>query len=274
MEIGESVAVPAAPAAPAKPAHTPGHLHLRSETVATAPSNRARTTIGVGEKVHLSAQGPTGTVNWSSSGSSKLSASSGASVTLTAHERAETVTITATDSCGCTATIAFTVIEPSSVRMERVPGTGIFHDHGIPSVGIRTNIYLAPDTVSFENISVSEDDCVGVVTGYLVGTPLDGVHHAGHGAGHWVSVRPPVAGKGSQVNGRDTAASGHCNFGTPYAWGTFDWPIPWLFRVGGGASKQFTTVHQRFTINAAGDMTVSKAGASGSAALNDPSSTY
>jgi len=65
------------------------------------------------------------------------------------------------------------------------------------------------------------------------------------------------------------AQSGHCNFGTPYASGTFDWPIPWLFKVGSAASKDFTIVHQRFTIDAAGAMTVSKAGASASKNLTD-----
>jgi hypothetical protein len=170
--------------------------------------------------------------------------------------------------------MTFEVIEPAGVLMERAPGTGVWHANGIPSVGIRTSIYIQPDDVSFENIEISEDDCPGVVTGYFVGTPLDGVRHAGHGAGSWVGVNGVTAGKGSRVNGRDTAQSGHCNFGTPYAAGTFDWAIPWLFRVSGGSSKGFATVHQRFTINAAGDMTVSKAGASGSAGLNDPSSSY
>lgn len=35
--------------------------------------------------------------------------------------------------------------------MERAPGTGIWHTHNIPSVGIKTVIYISPSTVSFEN---------------------------------------------------------------------------------------------------------------------------
>jgi hypothetical protein len=158
--------------------------------------------------------------------------------------------------------------------MEQAPGSGIWHDHGIPSVGFHAEIYITPDTVSFENIEISEDDCVGVVSGYFVGTALDGIHHAGHGAGNWVPVGPLTVGRGSKVAGQDTIQSGHANFGTPYSAGTFDWPIPWEFRVGSGAGKVFTTVHQRFTIDASGDMTASKGGASVSTSLNASNSTY
>ncbi len=158
--------------------------------------------------------------------------------------------------------------------MERVPGTNIWHTHNIPSVGIKTNIYITPDSVSFVKVEVSEDNAVGVVTGYFVGTPSDGMQHAGHGAGTWAQLLRHVAGKGTQVNGEDNIKTGHCNYGTPYRNGTFDWPIPWVFRVGSGTAKRFTIVHHKETINSAGDMTVSKGGASGSARLTDPSSNF
>jgi hypothetical protein len=254
--------------------HQDGHLRVTSEAVATAPADRARTTIGVGEEVRLSATANSGTVSWSCNGKSSLSALSGASTTLTAHERSETAKVTATDSCGCKVTLTFNVVEPSGVQMIRASGTGVWHANGKPSVGIKANIYITPDTVTFENIQISEDNCTSAVTGYFVGSPLDGIQHAGHGAGHWVSVGAHVAGRGSQLQGQDTVQSGHCGFGTPYSGGTFDWPIPWLFRVGSGAAKKFTIVHQRFTIDPAGDMTASKAGASGGAKLNDPTSNY
>jgi len=237
---------------------------------AVRPSKRDRTTVGVGEQIDLTYS--LGSANWTTSHGT-LTSPTGAMVTFQAPDRAATVRIEATGG-GCTCTVTFTVIEPSSVLMQRAPGTGIFHDNGIPSVGIKAEIFLQPDTVSFQFIEISEDDCPGLVTGYFVGTPLDGIRHGAHGAGTWVRVGSPVAGKGSKVVAQDTASSGHCNFGTPYAAGTFDWPIPWKFRLNGGADKVFATVHQRFTINAAGDMTVSKAGATGSAKLNDPSSTY
>lgn len=265
------------PRVPRSPAHrhTPGHLRLTSQTNATAPSNRARTSVGVGERVRLTARGAVGAVTWTKTGNSVLSSSSGSSVTLSADDRAETTTVTARDgACGCTAPLTFRVIEPSGVQMERGSGTGLWHRYGFASVGILNDVFITPDTVSFENIEVSEGDAVGVVTGFFVGTRLDGMHHAGHGAGVWVPVGGPIAGHGSHVRGQDTAQSGNCSFRTPFAPGTFDWPIPWTFRVGTGTPKSFTTVHQRFLIDAAGGMTVTKGGASGAAGLLDPSSTY
>lgn len=203
-----------------------------------------------------------------------MSSTKGNRIRVTAPDRATSIKITATGSTGEVADITFDIIEPSGVLQERGPGTGIWHISGIPSVGIRTNIYITPDTVSFENIEICESDCAAVVTGYFVGTLLDGIHHAGHGAGNWVRVGQVTTGKGSKVLAQDTVQSGACNFGLPYAVGTFDWPIPWIFRVGSGTAKQFTVVDQRFTIDAGGAMTASKAGAQGNASLNDPKSNY
>jgi uncharacterized Zn-binding protein involved in type VI secretion len=255
--------------------HTPGHLVVTSETTAALPAPRTRVTLGIGEEVKLTASGMTGSVSWATSGNSSLSANSGESIQLTANDTAETVTITATDTCGCQATITYDVIEPSGVQMTQAPGTKIAHMQGIASIGMKTKVYVTPATVSFEKISVAEDDCVSVVTGYFVGTPADGLHHAGHGAGNWVRVNKFVAGIGSTIDpGNDTVQAGKCNWKPKYSAGTFTWAIPWRFRVGGGAGKVFATVNQVFSINAAGDMTASKAGASASAKLGDPTSGY
>jgi len=244
---------------------------INTKTVATVPKNRKRTTIGVGEEVTLTFSA--GSANWTITGG-KLSATIGTKVTFTAPDRAVSITITATGSA-CSASITFTIIEPSGVSMKRVSGTNVLHTQGTPSVGIKTDIYILPSTVSFENIDISEDDAIGIVTGYFIGTSLDGIHHAGHGAGTWVPVGTVTAGNGSKVDGHDDAhVILNASFGTPYSAGTFDWAIPWKFRVGSGTAKKFTTVHQRFTIDSNGAMTVSKAGASGSANLNDQNSVY
>lgn len=246
-------------------------LRLESLAVATSPVDRTRTQIGVGEDVRLTALGGQGGVDWSVVGKSKLSATSGTAVTLTAHDRAETVTVQARDEAGCVASIQFTIIEPTGVLMERAPGAGIFHTNGVPSVGMKLSIYIQPDSVSFENIEICEDDCKAEATGYLA--TLNGLRHAGHGAGNWVTVSGPDAGKGSIVDGTDRAEM-TAPFGTPYADGRFHWPIPWQYRVSSGSPKTFATVDQVFTSDSTGKMTVSKGGASASAELNDPSSTY
>lgn len=242
-----------------------------SETVAVSPADRSRLKIGVGEKVNLTFN--LGTANWTTS-AGLLSVASGVSTRFTAPDRAATIKVTAVDASGAQDEITFTVIEPSGVIMERAMGTGIWHVQNIPSVGIRTSIYIQPADVSFENIEIVEDDCPGIVTGYLVGTPLDGVAHGSHGAGNKVGVGPVVSGKGSEVLAKDTAQSGHCNFGLPYSSGTFLWAIPWKFSVGTGSDMQFAIINQNFLIDASGAMDVLKAGATGHAALADPTSNY
>jgi hypothetical protein len=243
---------------------------ITSETIASVPADRKRLTVGVGEKVNLIFT--PGIANWSTSGG-KLSSANGETVRFTAPDREATIIIKAA-GIGGTADITFKVIEPRGVLMEKGSGTRVWHVQNIPSVGIRTSIYIQPATVSFENIEAIEDDCSGLVTGYFIGTSLDGVSHGTHGGGTQVKVGPVVEGKGSRVLAQDTAASGHCNFGEPYSNGTFDWPIPWKFRVSTGENKEFSVVHQRFTIDEAGAMNVTKAGASGDAGLAEASSNY
>jgi hypothetical protein len=244
---------------------------ITSETIVTKPVNRARLKVGVGEKINLTFN--LGAATWTTS-AGVLSVASGTTTRLTVPDRAASVKVTAVDATGAKAEITFNVIEPSGVLMERAAGTGIWHQINIPSVGIRTSIYIQPADVSFENIEIVEDDCPGIVTGYFVGTTLDGISHGSHGAGTKVGVGPVVAGKGSKVLGQDTAQSGYCNFGLPYSNGTFLWAIPWEFSVGTGSNKLFATVNQNFLIDTAGAMDVSKAGATGHAALADRTSNY
>jgi hypothetical protein len=68
--------------------------------------------------------------------------------TLTAHGRAESAVLTATDSCGCKIDLTLTVIEPSTVRMDRAPGFNVYHVHGVPSVGLHLSIFILPGSVS------------------------------------------------------------------------------------------------------------------------------
>lgn len=239
------------------------------EALARFPANRARTTIGVGERITLTYS--LGNAKWTASGGT-LDSISGVAVTFIAPDRAASVSIIAAGG-GCSVTITFTVIEPAGVLMERASGT-VWHVQGIPSIGIKTAVYLLPDTVSFKFIEVIEGDCAALVSGYFAGTRLDGMDHGSRGGGNAAKVSDTVAGKGAKLMLNDHARSGNCHFGTPYAEGSFDWPIPWMYRIGTGTTTVFATVHQRFTIDDTGYMTLSKAGAHGAAALNDPNSNY
>jgi hypothetical protein len=190
MELGEPVSTPPPPTPPPPP---PPPCTLTSETVATQPSNRGRTKIGVGEQVDLTVSG--GSATWSLSGGGKLSATSGASVRFTAGDRAASATITAT-APSSTCTITFTIVEPSGGSMTRYPGTGIKHSINRPDVGIQTAIYFLPDDVCFYRLQYHEVDVPCVCTG--VYTPFNGVGHDPHPATLSLS-QDVVAGLGTGV---------------------------------------------------------------------------
>jgi hypothetical protein len=238
---------------------------VTSQTVATVPSNRARTRLGVGESTLLTYS--LGAATWTMSPpdpeGGSLSSTSGASVTYTAPDRATSVTITATGG-GCTKTITLTIVEPSSIRMERRPGTRGNHTINTASVGFIADIYVLPADVSFEHCSYLESEVDAVGTGCF--QQFYANNHVGHHPNTSpIPIGPPVSDtSGSKVNGFDKiAASGSkCN-------GGWTWSIPWLFRVGGGTDKQFTTVDQVVAITAAGAADISKAGASNHANSGD-----
>ncbi|OGF51082.1 MAG: hypothetical protein A2231_13175 [Candidatus Firestonebacteria bacterium RIFOXYA2_FULL_40_8] len=243
-----------------------------SETYVLKPANTDRKKLGIGEDVFLKSK-PEGlsTVTWSISGDGTLSSDSGNTVTFSASETASSPEITASYG-GVNCSVSFNVIEPSGFVMNKFGGT--YHIKDIPSVGMRTYMFVTPDDVNF-GMFFAEDivppTAKATCTGYFNYTK-DYVH-APSGVEHLVV--DVVTGKGNQLNGYDTAAmSLGNNFPTPFSAGTFTWSIPWYYKFPGKGYKKFITINQVFTIDATGKLTVSKAGASASANLNDPASGY
>lgn len=246
----------------------PPTCNITSETFATAPANRARTKVGVGEEVTLKFS--LGNASWSTI-AGRLSSLSGASVVFTAPDRAASVTVTATGS-GCTATITFTVVEPSSVRMRRYPGTGVKHTVHRPDVGIRTEIYLLPDDVCFYNVSYHEVDVHAVCSG--VYSPFTGLGHDPHPATLGMSMTV-IAGLGTKANAMDSVYSGDPGTLPPFPPGSEVYDIPYEFKVGAGPWKQFATVRHDCSLATDGvTLTVTKAGATGTVRVGDSSSSF
>lgn len=240
---------------------------LTSETVATLPSDRTRKKLGVGEEVNLtlkpaSLPSPSWAVT-GTPGTSTLSPTSGITSKLTAGERACTPTTEAT-ILGEIVKINFDVVEPTGVTMEQELGTGVWHVQGKPSAGFKGRPFITPVDVSFIKIQVREGQCAGVGSGYYA--YQNGVNHPD---GAWVGVITGSATNPSMVDGVDTIRSGSDGPAIP-ALGSFDWPIPWLFRVAGGGEKQFSVVTHHHESDAAGRVTISKGGVSVSANINDP----
>lgn len=240
---------------------------MTSETVATQPQDRKRKRLGVGEEVNLtlkpaSLPSPTWALT-GTQGTSQLNPLAGITSMLTAGERICTPSTEAT-ILGELVKIDFDVIEPTGVTMDQEQGTGVWHIQGKPSAGFKGRPFITPVDVSFIKIEVREGQCAGVGNGYYA--YQNGLNHPD---GAWVGVMTGSASNPSKVNGVDTIRSGADGAAVP-AIGSFDWPIPWLFRVAGGGEKQFSIVTHHHESDAAGSVTISKGGVSVSANINDP----
>lgn len=242
---------------------------LTSATVATVPADRKRTKLGVGEKVDLRVL-PSGLTvsSWDllgNPGTSAFTTQGSNPRELTVGERACSPQAKAMIS-GKSLTRDFNVIEPNGVEILPEPGTGVWHVQGKASVGFKGRAYILPTDVSFEFMEIREDTCVGLGTGYFAGDTSP------HPQGQWIDVMSGDAARPSKVNGVDQINSNPNN--PPFSVGTFEWSIPWQFRVGGGSEKTFSTVLQKEEMNASGGLTISKGGHSVSRAANDPTSSY
>ncbi|WP_017296929.1 eCIS core domain-containing protein [Nodosilinea nodulosa] len=260
--------VPPTPVPPTPAPPTPVPETITSQTVATSPGAQTRTTIGVGEQVNLT-HAP-GSAAWTTTGGT-LSAASGVTVILTAPDTARTITVTAG-----AATLAFTVVAPTSVTMDRQPGTGVQHNANRPTSGIQTRVFLGPDTVNFGQARYRELDVAGTGTGVYSCNPASGGHCGAGGGGaacpDKALTNTVVAGKGTQSVLGDCALSGECCTAPPFAAGNITINIPYEYKVGTGAFHNFTTVTQVHTLAADGStLTSSKAGATGSVTVPDPS---
>ena len=258
---------------------------LASQTVATLPADRARTTIGVGEEVTLTITGNAAT--WAiTSGGGTLSPNTGArtSVTFTANDNAGSVTITATGSgCSCVNPITLTVVRPSNWIMRRKAGTNLRHAHGRPSCGWRGIQYLQPTTVNFYRVQTRELDSQYVGTGSYSADTGDwhGSYPLPDRASSWftITMANHTTANGSKVNLEDRIDTGD---GDPAATGTappfnvgaghFDIVFQW--KVTGSANvHDFASTRQEDEIFSTGRCESRKGGNTEFTMWNDPTST-
>jgi hypothetical protein len=129
---------------------------ITTETVATIPANRQRTTIGIGEEVVCSIQG-CAAVTWSVTGGGSVSPTNGSSTTFAAPESPSTSTVHAKVG-GVECTVTFGVIPPDgfTTTIASSPGLGT---PGTNEVGQYTvyNVDVTPASVSFYNVSFREN---------------------------------------------------------------------------------------------------------------------
>lgn len=251
---------------PPAPAET-----ITSETVVADPAPRTRTKIGVGEEVTLTHT--PGAAAWSAP-LGRFSVANGPTTIFTAPDTAQArLTVT-----GGAATIDFEIVAPTSVSMDREPGTGVMHALNRPTSGIRARVFLGPDTVNFNKVIYHEMDVAGVATaGAYSCNPFSGGHCGAGGGGVACPdkdmLTTVVAGKGTQSRRGDCATSGDC-CGIPLAAGSVSLSIPYEYKVGAGAFRAITNVPQVHALAAnLSTLTTDKAGAHGDTTVAAPSAT-
>jgi peptidoglycan hydrolase-like protein with peptidoglycan-binding domain len=239
---------------PSPPTPAPPAEAITSSTVEPTPGAQTRTTIGVGEKVNLT-HSP-GSAAWTTTvGTAPLSATNGVSVIFSAPDVAPATTQTITVTAGA-ATLAFTVLAPTSVTMDREPGTGIQHTVGRPNSGIQTRVFLGPDTVNFSGARYRELDVnatatvPGAYSCFAVNTGHCGAGGGGAPCPDKALTSTVVAGMGTQSLLGDCACSGDCATAPPFVAGNISFSIPYEYKVGTGAFTQFTIVPQLHTLAA------------------------
>lgn len=216
---------------------------ITSETYATVPADRTRLTIGVGEQVKLTFS--EGDAHWSISGAKGKVTPSGQTSDYSASitPAIETITAVSTTNKG-KATITFHVIAPDGLLFEITPSTTIHHHQGWPDIGFEAKVYLQPDTVSFEYISVRERDSHYKATGYYKW--MNGLSHKPEKVPEDVTSLDP--GKGWLLANQDDVWSGRQPATPPFKAGHETVKIPWEYDAASNGESgpffKFATVTQ------------------------------
>jgi hypothetical protein len=150
--------------------------------------------------------------------------------------------------------------------------TGIKHQINHADSGIATQPFLLPDTVNFRNVVYRELNVGAVVTSPGAYSCFNNFGHCRRASGGACAdlfmTDTVVATKGTQAVRGDCVYSGDCQQTAPFVPGTIVFDIPYEYKVGTGAFRQFKVVHQESALAAdAVTLTSSKAGASGTIAV-------
>ena len=228
---------------------------VETKTKKHAPdgSPDTRLSVGVGEKVELTASAAG---NWSASDASTGTARilAGANKFIwTAPNRAASVTITFV-SGAYTVTKVFSVVEPNAITGTNK--TEIQYAPGVQGTYMTLKFRYHPLTVSFSNVESKEVSHAATnITGY----------YASHGMPHWHNTGDNFIPIGDDNIFLGTDHAFQTGYPSPWSAGGFDWDIPNHFRVTteSGDGKRFTTVDQDFRmIDATGKTRIDKAGLS------------
>jgi hypothetical protein len=255
-----SPATPTSPTTtPSAPTTTANPLAITTATVKTAPSGAAksRTRVGVGEQVDLTGSAA-GT--WTANIGTATGASSSTfrwTAPATKSDATATITLTAGKQ---TATQSLTVVPPKTISMK--------------NVGSHTALVKAGGACMLTEVTFGPSDvCLGAMQWLEVPGPGTGVSgffkkFSATTLHHDPNPNPALVNDNNVMEaGPHNAANDHCAVHStpgPYSDGAFQWDIPNQYVLDGEAAssgRNFTPTTQTFTMNAAGTMLITKAGA-------------
>lgn len=232
---------------------------IESKATVHAPDGTTddRKTIGVAETINFTVGGGL-VANWSANNGFAAARTALTTYSWAAPETPGTSTITATiPATGQTATLDMTVVAPKEIRMTS-------HDEiafaaGTAGAGMHLTVRVLPLSVNFGWTSLLEDPGgASAVAGFFLAKQTAGTDLAHH---------PNPNFSRFNFNNTiqfDTAAAGGPPVNPPPAWaaGSFFWNIPNRYRASNstGTGQIFTHTFQRFAIDAAGTVTITKQG--------------
>jgi hypothetical protein len=231
-------------------------MKIESETVATIPVDRTRTTIGVGEEVDLTLKPASlGTATWSLTGGGTLNPTSGLTTRFTAPESHTNCVVTA-QFMGESCSKPFTVVEPAS-ESATTNGAAPPDPFPVGSQGVCMNmiITIEPTSVSFYRVQMKEESGpASNVTGYMTNFSAAALYHSANT--NWVTLSE------GNKHGDHAHHTGFPNL--PWGVGGFDWVIPVYWRVvDGSTSNSFPSSTQSIRMtDTNGTTSVTKLGAS------------
>ena len=236
---------------------------------ASTPTDKTRTTIGVGEEVDLGFSpsmaslpyNPSWTISAGSLSGLVAYPNSAAGTTMTAPSNAANSTVTA--SIGKeSVTFNFTVLEPTGIDHTDFIEYYAYSSTTLAGAGVHLRPYVAPLNVSFYRVQVIEvgEDASSVNGYFTVHTPPS---HIGNGADTPIQLNednswdPNYDWAKSSGWPSPWASSGP----PPYSGGSYTWDIPARWQVGAaGQTNTMTGWNQVHSLDASGTMTINKFG--------------
>lgn len=230
-------------------------IAIRARTPNASGSHARTTRVGVGEEITFTAPSA-GT--WTASRQFGTPPNDGRTFVWRVPEGAGAATVTWTPAHGEPRSLEMEVVEPSSIDFDLI-GEKMMDPHG---VGVDASLEMGPGDVSFAGAGWKEDSDGATGDAQQRQGYFRQFHEMGGNLRHTANWRwyDMCRGNDGGERPRDTAAIGGLpRIGGAFSAGSFHYEIPNRYRVGAASEgRPFRTSRQTFTMDARGQLTVTK----------------